>query len=267
VCGNDIDEDCDGFANDQDCDGHDAVAHGGHDCNDGDPDVHPGAPERCNAFDDDCDGVLSHDADGDGFADEACGGDDCDDSDAGIHPGALDVCGDGVDLDCNHNDAGGRCFGADVRVPSDLVELSACSYVSTGMQITTDLTDLPGLECIGEVSEDLVIWRNTILTNLDGLSGLTSVGSTLNIESNDVLTNLDGLSRLTSVGRHLYVTNNPALTNLDGLNGLESVGGNLNISGNSVLPTCAADALVGRLRALGWDGVADISGNDTGTCP
>lgn len=30
----------------------------GEDCDDGDPDVHPGAPERCNLRDDDCNGVV-----------------------------------------------------------------------------------------------------------------------------------------------------------------------------------------------------------------
>jgi len=109
VCGNDIDEDCDGFANDQDCDGHDAIAHGGDDCDDTDPDVHPGAPERCNAIDDDCDGVVPCDADGDGSVDVACGLEgcdpaillDCDDEDEGIHPGALESCTGGSDEDCD----------------------------------------------------------------------------------------------------------------------------------------------------------------------
>jgi hypothetical protein len=41
------------------------------------------------------------DADGDGFTAPACGGTDCDDQNASVHPWATEVCGDGVDNDCN----------------------------------------------------------------------------------------------------------------------------------------------------------------------
>jgi len=100
----------------------DHVASGG-DCHDGDPLAYPGAEERCNGVDDDCDGVTDEDApdsagwwrdgDGDGFGDPDDGGlscqappgtapnpDDCDDADPAIHPGHPEVC-DGVDNDCD----------------------------------------------------------------------------------------------------------------------------------------------------------------------
>ena len=44
------------------------------------------------------------DFDGDGYA-RALGGGDCDDSDPDVHPGALDLPGDGVDADCDGEDA------------------------------------------------------------------------------------------------------------------------------------------------------------------
>jgi choline-sulfatase len=44
------------------------------------------------------------DFDGDGYA-RALGGGDCDDSDPDVHPGALDLPGDGIDADCDGQDA------------------------------------------------------------------------------------------------------------------------------------------------------------------
>ncbi|MCB9679608.1 MAG: hypothetical protein H6737_31165 [Alphaproteobacteria bacterium] len=98
------------------------------DCDDTNEVVHPGNPEVCDGYDNDCNGrvdddasdavLLYVDADEDGFgvagtAVVACPGDgaadqagDCNDADAGIHPGAPETC-DGVDEDCaGDGDAG-----------------------------------------------------------------------------------------------------------------------------------------------------------------
>jgi len=106
-----VDADRDGVPSDRDCD-------------DADPFVYPGAQERCNGVDDDCDGTVDGpsatpstlwftDGDGDGFghpdtAVRSCEapdglvarGEDCDDEDDTVHPGAPDTC-DGVDSNCD----------------------------------------------------------------------------------------------------------------------------------------------------------------------
>ena len=68
------------------------------DCDDTDPEVHPGADDPCNGVDNDCSGdALELDDDEDGLSD--CEGDCLDDEDA-AYPGAQEVC-DGLDDDCD----------------------------------------------------------------------------------------------------------------------------------------------------------------------
>jgi hypothetical protein len=102
VTGGQIDLDQDGSPADEDCD-------------DTDPSVYPGATERCNGIDDNCNGAVDEplDLDGDGFV--SCG-DDCDDGDAAVHPGAVEIC-NGIDDNCDGaidegNDADGDGFTA-----------------------------------------------------------------------------------------------------------------------------------------------------------
>ena len=60
------------------------------DCDDGNAAIHPGAQERCNQIDDDCDGEVPGDEiDNDGDSLAECEG-DCDDGDASIHPLIVD---------------------------------------------------------------------------------------------------------------------------------------------------------------------------------
>ncbi len=154
---NELDDDCDGdvdedlslntYYADSDGDGYgstDTIEHcateppEGYaselgDCDDGDVFVYPGAPERCNSLDDDCDGAVDEevvymdywpDVDGDGYGDDSaipvntCEGqpsehvsnaDDCDDGNSSINPGAAEQC-NGVDDDCDGTADDGLVF-------------------------------------------------------------------------------------------------------------------------------------------------------------
>lgn len=80
------------------------------DCNDTNGSVFPGATERCNGVDDDCDGLIDEDFDNDMDTFSVCATDpllfDCDDNAANVNPGAPENCGpDGtgnsIDDNCN----------------------------------------------------------------------------------------------------------------------------------------------------------------------
>jgi MYXO-CTERM domain-containing protein len=100
-----VDGDRDGYGGEETeeaCELVDGLAEVGEDCDDGDPDAYPGAPEvPYDRTDQDCDGADLTDVDGDGYDAAVTGGTDCDDEDASIHPGAKEVVYDGVDNDCD----------------------------------------------------------------------------------------------------------------------------------------------------------------------
>jgi hypothetical protein len=102
VCGDNVDQDCDGvdLPADGDGDSFASLGCGGSDCDDADASVYPGAPEFvCDGTDQACDGYGNEeDADGDGYA--LCDA-DCDDGDPLTWPGAPELCVDGVDNDCD----------------------------------------------------------------------------------------------------------------------------------------------------------------------
>ena len=117
------------------------------DCDDGDGGVSPSADERCDGVDEDCDGDIDEaawdaptwalDLDGDGFGDPAwavtrCEGPagyvpdtrDCDDGDPAVSPLGAEVCGDGLDGDCDGRAGVGCGPGGDGEVAEATAQLN-----------------------------------------------------------------------------------------------------------------------------------------------
>lgn len=131
----DVDNDGDGYTADEDC-------------NDNDKNINPGAKEKCNNKDDDCDGTVDNDPtngatyyedwDGDGYGDpnmsvEACeepfgyvaNDDDCDDTNSYRNPGATETSWNGVDEDCDGSDFAGK---ACLEESADYAQMEASYY-------------------------------------------------------------------------------------------------------------------------------------------
>ncbi len=133
ICGDGIDQDCNGSDlacppvctdNDGDTFSQEGGVCGTVDCNDGSASIYPGATEICgDGIDQDCNGsdltcpLVCTDNDGDNYAIEGgeCGSVDCNDASELIYPGALEICGDGIDQDCNGSDK--ACTGAILLTP------------------------------------------------------------------------------------------------------------------------------------------------------
>ncbi len=124
TCADTSDKNCDGVVGNVDTDNDGFAAC--EECDDTNADINPDAAELCNGIDDNCAGGIDEtgdetwytDGDGDGFGDDTTGrdtcfpedgeidvGGDCDDTDPAINADAEDVPDDGIDQDCDGEDA------------------------------------------------------------------------------------------------------------------------------------------------------------------
>jgi alpha-tubulin suppressor-like RCC1 family protein len=153
---------------DADGDGHSSCDG---DCDDNDPvrnlmDVDGDGATSCDGDCDDQDADLNLlDSDGDGI--NTCYG-DCDDSSAGISPNATDLVGDGVDQDCNGEDAGLMlavgashncrigpdgglfCWGDDTEGQGSATPSGEFVWISAGESLSCALDPLGIIQCWGD---------------------------------------------------------------------------------------------------------------------
>ena len=130
-----------------------------------------------------------------------------------------------------------------------------------------DLTSVQEFHSLTTVDGEIEVALEPSLTTLAGLGSLTTIGNSLLIENCPALPDLTGLGALQSIGGALGIIRNQVLTRVDALTQLVKLGANLYIYGNPSLPPCQADGVVAKLRAAGYKGSTDTTGNGgTGTC-
>lgn len=169
---------------------------------------------------------------------------------------------DGTELDERDSLAGASTIDGDLVVygvsDTDLSFLECLTEV-TGDLVLYDndaLVDTTGLTWIEQIGGDIIIVENDALVSFDALTLVTELHSSENpevpapdidhalvIKSNAQLESIDGLANLVVVPGHLQVRDNPNLGDIAGLVGVVYVGGRLVINHNPQLCQSQVDAL------------------------
>ena len=209
---NDADDDCDGFVDEEleatwyqdadgdaygdpttttfDCEPAAGWVEDGTDCDDANSDIHPGADERCNGYDDDCDALTDDqdspvadlatwylDADADGYGDDsattqACDqpsgasalAGDCDDADPAINPGASEEdCTDPTDYNCDGSTGYADLDGDGWAACEDCDDTDAAINLDG-----VERCDGADNDCDGDVDEDDAVDVATWYADADG---------------------------------------------------------------------------------------------------
>jgi predicted outer membrane repeat protein len=108
--------------------------------------------------DTDTDTEPTLDADGDGYFATSDGGDDCDDAHETVHPGAAEICGDGLDNDCNTATSEDGTVALDGTAAYPTIQ-AALDDASGGSVISV---------CRGTYEENLTTSHSVTLVGVDG---------------------------------------------------------------------------------------------------
>ena len=172
------------------------------DCDDNNPNVHPGAVEiTYNGLDDDCNSATpDDDLDGDGYLLSV----DCNDNNPNVHPGAVEITYNGLDDDCNSATLDNDLDNDGFPVPEDCDD--------NNPDINPNAVEIPDNDidenCDGEISTTGVtnINRQQILLAPNPANNFIEVKN-IQTQSKYVIYNMLGKVMQTSTSEIIDITN------------------------------------------------------------
>jgi hypothetical protein len=219
----DIDGDTVGDANvtTEACEQPDGYVADAGDCDDTDDRAYPGATEVRDNVDNDCDGFIDEglrvvryaDSDNDGFGGALlslfCPGlsglgttnsTDCNDNNATAYPGATELCGDGVDNDCDSSiDENFTSTSVFINTETDYNAYRYCAALGTIMVNTSSVVGnmtFPNLKTLGTLNMTSTQVSSIAMPELTTLTTLSLANTTLDTLSMAKLTTVATFSTI-----------------------------------------------------------------------